>query len=206
MFNIIVAGVGGQGSILASHIIADAAIRRACENSDHQLKVRLGETFGAAMRGGAVASHVKIGRDVYNPLIPENRADVILGLEPLETLRAGLRYIKPGGRVIMNIRKYEPVDVNTGKSDYPTVEKIVEAFDKIDSRVTAFDATGLAVECGTFKSMNVVMLGALANCSLPFSAEDLEGIIKQRVPEKTISINLRAFQEGFKKARQLWED
>ena len=106
----------------------------------------------------------------------------------------------------MNIRKYEPVDVNTGKSDYPTVEKIVEAFDKIDSHVTAFDATGLAVECGTFKSMNVVMLGALANCSLPFSAEDLEGIIKQRVPEKTISINLRAFQEGFKKARQLWED
>lgn len=206
MFNIIVAGVGGQGSILASHIIADAAIRNACEHNDHKMKVRLGETFGAAMRGGAVASHVKIGKDVYNPLIPENGADVILGLEPMEALRAGLKYIKPGGRVIMNIRKYEPVDVNTGKAAYPPVEKIIEAFEKINSHVISFDATSLAIECGTFRSMNVVMLGALANCPLPFSEENLRAIIKQRVPEKTISINLKAFQEGLKKAGQLWEN
>src|SRR5680860_1373251 len=111
MFNMIIAGVGGQGSILASHIFADAAIRASVTNGDNDVKVRLGETFGAAMRGGSVASHVKIGSDVFNPLVPEDKADVILGLEPLETLRVGVNYITPGGIVIMNIRKYESVDV-----------------------------------------------------------------------------------------------
>ena len=141
MFNMIIAGVGGQGSILASHIFADAAIRASVTNGDNDVKVRLGETFGAAMRGGAVASHVKIGSDVFNPLVPEDKADIVLGLEPLETLRIGVKYIAPGGMIIMNIRKYESVDVKTGQAEYPSISDIVSSFKKLNAHVITLDAT-----------------------------------------------------------------
>ncbi len=203
MFNMIIAGVGGQGSILASHIFADAAIRASVTNGDNDVKVRLGETFGAAMRGGAVASHVKIGSDVFNPLVPENKADVVLGLEPLETLRIGVKYIAPGGMVIMNIRKYESVDVKTGQAEYPSISDIVSSFKKLNAHVITLDATEIAIKAGTAKAMNVVMLGALAACPKnPVPRKILEEAIKDRVPAKTIEANLKAFELGFNKVSE----
>ena len=198
MFNMIIAGIGGQGSILASHIFADAAIRASVANGDNDVKVRLGETFGAAMRGGAVASHVKIGSDVFSPLVPEDKADVILGLEPLEALRVGVKYIAPGGMVIMNIRKYESVDVKTGQAEYPSISDIVSSFKKLNAKVITLDATEIAITAGTAKVMNVVMLGALAACPKnPVPRKILEEVIKDRVPSKTIEVNLKAFELGF---------
>jgi len=203
MFSMIIAGVGGQGSILASHIFADAAIRASVTNGDNDVKVRLGETFGAAMRGGAVASHVKIGSDVFNPLVPKNKADVVLGLEPLETLRIGVKYIAPGGMIIMNIRKYESVDVKTGQAEYPSISDIVSSFKKLNAHVITLDATEIAIKAGTAKAMNVVMLGALAACPKnPVPRKILEEAIKDRVPAKTIEANLKAFELGFNKVSE----
>jgi len=203
MFNMIIAGVGGQGSILASHIFADAAIRASVANGDNDIKVRVGETFGAAMRGGAVASHVKIGSDVFNPLVPEDKADVVLGLEPLETLRVGVKYIAPGGMVIMNIRKYESVDVKTGQAEYPSISDIVASFKKLNANIITLDATEIAIKAGTVKAMNVVMLGALAACPKnPIPSRILEEVIKDRVPPKTIEVNLKSFELGFNKVSE----
>lgn len=203
MFNLIITGVGGQGSILASHIFADAAIRDSVANGDNAIKVRLGETFGASMRGGSVASHIKIGLDVYSPLVPENKADIILGLEPLETLRIGLTYIAPGGIVIMNTRKYESVDVKTGQAKYPSISDIIDSFKKLKANIITLDATGIAIEAGTAKAMNVVMLGALAACEkTPVSYEIIKEAIKNGVPPKTIEINLTAFKAGFNKVNE----
>ena len=203
MFNMIIAGVGGQGSILASHIFADAAIRASVTNGDNDIKVRVGETFGAAMRGGSVASHVKIGSDVFSPLIPEDKADVILGLEPLETLRVGVNYIAPGGIVIMNIRKHESFDVKTGQAEYPSISDIIDSFKKLNANVITLDATEIAIKAGTAKAMNVVMLGTLATCQKnPIPRKILEGVIKDRVPPKTIEVNLKAFELGFNKVSE----
>lgn len=203
MFNMIIAGVGGQGSILASHIFADAAIRASVINGDNDIKVRLGETFGAAMRGGAVASHVKIGSDVFNPLVPEDKSNVILGLEPLETLRIGVKYIAPGGMVIMNIRKYESVDVKTGQAEYPSILDIIDSFKQLKANFITLDATEIAIEAGTSKAMNVVMLGALASLPTnPVPRKILEEAIKDRVPPKTIEVNLKAFELGFNKVSE----
>ena len=203
MFNMIIAGVGGQGSILASHIFADAAIRASVANGDNDIKVRLGETFGAAMRGGAVASHVKIGSDVFSPFVPEDKSDVVLGLEPLEALRVGVKYIAPGGIVIMNIRKYESVDVKTGQAEYPSISDIIGSFKKLNANVITLDATEIAIKAGTAKARNVVMLGALAACPKnPVPRKILEEVIKDRVPSKTIEVNLKAFELGFNKVSE----
>ena len=203
MFNIVIAGVGGQGSILASHILAEAAIRTSILNKQNDVKVRVGETFGAAMRGGAVASHVKIGSDVYSPLVPENKADVILGLEPLEALRVGVKYIKPSGMAIINIREYESIDVKTGLAKYPSIFDITDSFKKLDAKVMTLDATEMAIQAGTDRAMNIVMLGVLAaNQNTLIPRNILEEVIKKRVPPKTIEVNLKAFELGFNKVSE----
>jgi len=203
MFNLIITGVGGQGSILASHIFADAAIRDSVTNGKNDVKVRLGETFGAAMRGGSVASHIKIGEDVYSPLVPEKGADIILGLEPLETLRIGQKYIAPCGLVILNTKIFEPVDVKTGQAKYPSISEIIDSFKKLNANIFTLDATEIAINTGTVKAMNVVMLGALASCDKnPVSYETLKETIKDSVPPKTIEINLKAFELGFNKVSE----
>ena len=194
--NLIVAGVGGQGSILASHVIAEAAIKLAEQKPGEALNVRVGETFGAAMRGGAVASHVRIG-DVHGPLVGKGQADMIMALEPLEGLRIGLEYIKQGGIAILNTGPIPPVDVMIGAAKYPRAEEITDALREMGGAVTTLDATKLAIEAGTAKAMNVVMLGAaFATGLFPFSEEIMIDAIRERVPAKFLDVNLKAFALG----------
>jgi len=194
-FNMIVAGIGGQGSILASHIIAEAAIQAnitkgGCGN------VRVGETFGAAQRGGAVASHVRIG-DVYGPLVRMGKADMILALEPLEALRVGVRYLSENGVAIVNTVKEYPVDVKVGAVEYPSLESIKTALAELGRCVVLLDAGKLALEAGSAKCVNVVMLGAaFASGLLPFPEETMVEALKARVPQKLIDVNLKAFAFG----------
>ncbi len=196
--NIIVAGVGGQGSILASHIIAEAAIS-ANKDSANKINVRVGETFGAAQRGGAVASHVRIGDDVYGPLVGKGQADIILALEPLEGLRVGVPYLAENGIAILNTVAQQPVDVKIGAVEYPALEEIATALRKIGKGVVSFDANQLAAEAGNSKTLSVVMLGAItASGLLPFSEEVMLDAIKDRVPGKTLDVNLQAFELGKK--------
>jgi len=191
-FDLIVAGVGGQGSILLSHIIADAAI-----HDDASIRVRVGETFGAAMRGGAVASHVRIGRDVYGPLVRQGGADVILALEPLEGLRVSVNFLRRGGIAILNTRPWYPVDVNIGVCKYPELEEIESGLSRLGASVYFLDATGIAIEAGNARAANVVMLGALSALgTLPVDDESLISSVKDRVPQKAVDVNLRAFELG----------
>jgi len=194
-YNMIVAGVGGQGSILASHIIAEAAINDIVQNGG-QGNVRVGETFGAAQRGGAVASHVKIG-DIYGPLVRKGHADLVLALEPLEGLRIGADYLAPGGIAILNTVPESPVDVKVGAVDYPALASICAALSSLDAKVVAFDAGRLALKAGSAKCVNVVMLGAAcASGVLPFSEQILVEAVKNRLPDQVVELNLQAFALG----------
>jgi len=190
--NLIIAGVGGQGSVRASHIVGIAAIQEG-------LRARVGETFGAAMRGGAVASHVRIGKGVFAPLVAKDGAEIVLALEPLEGLRNAVKFLAKGGLLLTNTHAWMPVDVNIGRAEYPSLEAIKGAVEKLGAEVVAIDATSLAQQAGNVRTMNVVMLGALAGTGkLPISVETLKEIVRENVPPKTIEANLRAFELGFK--------
>ncbi len=196
IFQMIVAGVGGQGSIRISHVIADAAIRAG-------FSVRVGEKFGAAMRGGAVSSHVRLGEEGADmaPVIPPGGADAVMALEPLEGLRAAVGYLKRGGTVVTNVVPVYPIDVNTGRARYPDVEAVVRAMGEF-AEVFAFDATRLAIEAGTAKAMNSVVLGAFsARGILPVDRETLLEALMEGVPRGTEEVNRRAFELGEGAAR-----
>jgi len=188
-FDLIVAGVGGQGSILASHIIAEAAIKEG-------EKARVGETFGAAMRGGSVMSHVRIG-DVHAPLIRKRNAQLILALEPAEGLRVASDYLGEGGAMILNTRPQYPVDVAVGRAEYPSVEDITDAVERAGATVRSLDALKLAKKAGNPRTMNVIMLGCLYGSGLfPLSKENLIGAIQDNVPQKATEVNKKAFEIG----------
>jgi indolepyruvate ferredoxin oxidoreductase beta subunit len=194
--DIIVAGVGGQGSVLASHILAEAAIL-AESRSSKRVKVRVGETFGAAVRGGAVASHVRFGEQVYGPLVGRGQADMVIALEPLEGLRIGIDYIREGGIVVLNDERIPPVDVKIGAVRYPDTGEIRTALEELGATVRLVAGSRLAEQAGTAKTLNIVMLGAAFCCGiLPFSEQVLLEAIKRRVPERFMDANLKAFELG----------
>lgn len=192
--NYIVAGIGGQGSIKISHMIAEAAIRA----HGAKYNARVGETFGAAQRGGAVASHVRIGEGVYSPLLGKGTADLVLALEPLEGLRVGVPYLSESGIAIMNTVKQDPVDVKIGGAlRYPELSDIMDALKAIGKRVVAFDANALAAEAGSPKVLSAVMLGAaFASGVFPFDEGVLLSVLKENVPENSVESNLEAFRLG----------
>jgi indolepyruvate ferredoxin oxidoreductase beta subunit len=196
-FNLIVAGVGGQGSVMASHIVADVAVAKG-------MKARVGDTFGAAQRGGKVHSHVRIGDDVYGPLCHEESLDVLLGLEPNETLRLAVRYAGPKTFVVMNTRTVPSMDVNIGADEYPPVEEINKGLKRLSEKVISFDATKLAIQSGNQRTMNVVLLGALASTGkLPYEEEALMEGIRKRVPPRSIDANMKAFSLGKEMIKKL---
>lgn len=194
--NLIIAGVGGQGSVLASHLVAMAAIRDG-------LHARVGETFGAAMRGGSVASHIRLGKEVHSPLISKDGADIILALESLEGLRNSVKYLRKGGLLLTNTQAWSPTDVNIGLAEYPDMKTIDKSVKKLGCRTISVDATSLAQQAGNVRTMNVVMLGALAGTGkLPVSVESLKQVIRENVPRGTEEVNMRAFEMGLKTAQQ----
>jgi len=187
--NIIVAGVGGQGNVLSSQIIAWAAIRRGYHAT-------VGETFGASQRGGAVMSHIRIGEEKLGPLVPYRKAHILLGFEPVETLRVGSQYLNPDSSVVMNVRPIYPAEVLSGFLEYPDVAMVVEMVRKMCRNFWSFNAVELAVEAGNPAVMNVVTLGALAGTRLtPLKTEDYRQAIVERV-KRLKEVNLRAFELG----------
>ncbi|MGI6575693.1 MAG: indolepyruvate oxidoreductase subunit beta [bacterium] len=196
--NIVIAGVGGQGSILASHILAEAVIETSGSNN-----VRVGETYGAAMRGGSVSSHVRIG-DVYGPLIRKDGGDIIVSLEPLEGLRNAVKYLAPEGIFITNDTPVLPIDVKLGYGQYPSVAEIKAMVDKLGKEVYVVPGSELAKQAGNHRTLNSVMLGALvATGLLPVAKETLQDMIAKRVPSKTVDTNLKAFDLGYAYMQQV---
>jgi indolepyruvate ferredoxin oxidoreductase, beta subunit len=183
--NIILAGVGGQGIILAGKIIAQCAFQERYDVKENEL-------HGMAQREGSVISHVRFGPAIYSPLIPQQKADFLIALEELEALRY-VHYLKPQGRVIMSERKKEPSTVKLNNIPYP--EHIKEQLDSLGFQVELVNAVEIARQLGSPKVENMVLLGTLSKY-LPFSASMWEDVIKKSVPSKTIAMNLQAFQQG----------
>ncbi|MEM1545685.1 MAG: indolepyruvate oxidoreductase subunit beta [Candidatus Methanomethylicia archaeon] len=187
---ILIAGVGGQGNVLASRIIGWAAI----ESGYH---VRIGDVFGAAQRGGSVQSHITIDiNNVLPPQIPYYKANIILGFEPLETLRACIKYSNQECTVIMNIKPVYPVDVLTGKLKYPNLDYITSNISKLCRKLWAINASELSVKAGNPATLNMVMLGALAGSELtPIEIDTYRSSIS-KVVRRLINENLKAFKLG----------
>ena len=192
--NVIIAGIGGQGNIVASHLLAEAALMEG-------KKVKLAETYGAATRGGSVLSHVRIG-EAWSPRIPEGQADIILALEPLEGLRVALKYLKSGGWVLVNNHPIFPFDVTIGKMIYPNLDTIKEAMERLGGKVIIVDATRLALEAGSERSVNIVMLGCLFGIGiLDLSEGSLFQTMGVRWSTQVSEINQRAFELGKQEVR-----
>lgn len=187
--NILFAGVGGQGVLRASHILGKAAVEGG-------LEVKVGESYGAAMRGGSVASHVRIGSSIYSPINSENGVDIIVALEPLEGVRYAAKFLSKNGLFLTNEETVPSYDVKIGEAEYPSLEKIREVLKKI-SEVKSFNATDLAKQTGNVKTMNMVMLGALSKAGdLKIKNSTLEEKIKENSPKGTEETNLQSFKLG----------
>lgn len=186
---IYITGVGGQGTLMATALIGQAALLG-------DINANLSEIHGMAQRGGIVESSVTLG-DLKSPMISFGQADILLGFEPAETLRAARR-CNADSVVITNSTPLAPFTVSTGKEDYPDVEP---AFEKLQGRVKKFvklDASALAKEAGNILCLNIVMLGALAkNSDLPFSADLIKEAISRFTKAAFLDMNLRGFNLGY---------
>jgi indolepyruvate ferredoxin oxidoreductase beta subunit len=194
--NVIVTGVGGQGNVLISQLIGKALVREG-----HH--VTIGETYGASQRGGAVMSHIRISRqEQYGPLIPEGQADVILGLEPVETMRVLAQYGRPEVTVIANSRPVHPMAVTTGAAEYPSTEEVEKLLQQLSSSAWLIHATEIALEMGASILANIIMAGALVGSrALPLEPEGLEAALRESMPGDKLEMNLQAARRGLEEAR-----
>ncbi len=183
--NIMIVGVGGQGTLLASRILGNAVINMGYD-------VKVSEVHGMSQRGGSVVTYVKFGEKVYSPIIDKGEADIILAFELLEAYRA-LPFLKEGGRLIVNDQCINPMPVITGAANYP--ENILQKLsDKVNT--TSVDALKLATEAGSIKAVNVVLIGLMAKSTdIPYDV--WKKSVTETVPEKFLEVNLRAFDLGY---------
>ncbi len=188
--NIIIAGVGGQGVVLLSELLGNAAVSAG-------LKVRGSEVLGMAQRGGSVFSNIRLGSDVEAPMTADAKCDVLVAVEPSEGLR-NIQYLNKNSTVILNTRKVIPATVSMGKSTYPEIAQIVDKLKGVTSKVIPVDANELAEQAGNRQSTNVVMLGTLfGSGKVPISIETMKAHIRTRFSGKAAEINVRAFDLGY---------
>lgn len=183
--NIMIVGVGGQGTLLASRILGNTVVSEGYD-------VKVSEVHGMSQRGGSVVTYVKFGKEVYSPIIDRGEADIILAFEKLEAYRA-LPYLKKGGKMLVNTQEIDPMPVITGAMTYPEdiEEKLAK---KID--ITTVDALKYAKAAGNVKAVNVVLIGLMAkNTDIPY--EKWVNTIKTSTPEKFLDSNLKAFDLGY---------
>lgn len=183
--NIMIVGVGGQGTLLASRILGNTLLSQGYD-------VRVSEVHGMSQRGGSVVTYVKYGDKVYSPVICRGEADIILSFEQLEAAR-WLPYLKKDGILITNTQKINPMPVVTGMAEYPS--DLIEKIRAKGVRVLAVDALSLAREAGNEKATNVVLIGVMA-AHLGIAPEIIENTIRTSVPVKFLEVNLKAYELG----------
>ncbi len=188
MKNCLLIGVGGQGTILASKLIAQAAM-------DKGLHALTTETIGMAQRGGSVVSHVRIGKGIYSPLIPYRTADLIIGFEPAEAVRA-LPFLKDNGMLIVSSKAVMPVTSALSGNTYESREMLAFLKDKVKNLVI-IDTEDICNQCGSSKVANVALLGAAGEAKvLDITRKDFEDTINRLLPGKFIEMNLKALNLG----------
>lgn len=190
--NIIICGVGGQGNILASELLASALVEKGYYTT-------VGETYGASQRGGSVMSHVRISsQQQYGALIPRGEADIIIGFEPIETLRVAREYANQETRIVFDSRPNYPLGVLIGEAVYPTIEAITRELDHRCGSVQVLEATRLAQEAGNAQAANILLMGALtAMPGLPLQAEDYADALTQRFKGAVYEMNQKVFNLGY---------
>ena len=187
-FDLVIAGVGGQGTVLTSRVLARAAMETG-------LPVRTSEIIGMAQREGVVMSQTRFGEPLWGALIPDGKADLLLGFEPAEAVR-GLPKLKAGGTAVVNIAPVIPVTVSLGLSAYDP-QACLDCLREKVSRLYLVEASDLAAAAGSPRAINAVLLGAVAALSLlPFTADHLLRCLLAAVPEKYRDVNKRAFEAG----------
>ena len=183
--NIMIVGVGGQGTLLTSRIIGKTAMEQG-------LEVKISEVHGMAQRGGSVVTFVRFGEKVYEPVVEEGQADVIIAFERLEALRYS-HFLKKDGVLIVNDCRIDPMTVVIGAKTYP--ENILETLKK-DHTVYAIDGMSAAKDLGNSKVLNSVVLGYSAKF-IGFDQETWLGVVESTVPPKTVELNKKAFLQGY---------
>ena len=187
--DIVIVGVGGQGILTSSTIIAKAAMKAG-------LNVLTSEVHGMAQRGGSVEVHVRIG-DVLSPLIPPGNADVMIALELVEALRYS-KYLSSDSTVIINRKRIFPTTVTLGLSNYPDEETVLSKLKEITPKIYPVNASEIAEELGSVQATNVVVLGMMAKIvDLPFGLEELESAVREVLPPKLHELNVKALRAGY---------
>ena len=183
--NIMIVGVGGQGSLLASKLLGRILLQKGYD-------IKVSEVHGMSQRGGSVVTYVRFGDKVYSPVIDKGEADFIVSFELLEAAR-WTEYLKPGGKIVVNTQQISPMPVIIGAAEYPSelVEKMISAGLDVD----AFDALALAEKAGSSKAVNIVLMGHLSRY-FDFAEEEWLEAIEQSVPAKFLELNKTAFRLG----------
>lgn len=184
MINILLVGVGGQGIVLATRLLAEVAFEEG-----HEVKVS--EIHGMSQRGGSVFGMVRAGKEVNSPIVSLGEVDLLLALEELEGLR-WIEYLNPKGKIILNRLQIYPTSVILEKQTYPPITDILSSM-RVDYDLV--EANRLAQKAGSSKAANIALIG-YASCFLPFKTETYEKVIRQRVKERFVDINLKAFALG----------
>ena len=183
--NIMIVGVGGQGTLLTSRILGGITVAAGYD-------VKLSEVHGMAQRGGSVVTYVRYGKEVAEPIVEEGQADVLIAFERLEALRYA-HFLKKDGVIIVNDQRIDPMPVVTGVAKYP--ENIIEELSK-EHRVISIDAQEEALKMGNSRVFNVIILGIAAK-HMDFPKEQWIEVVKNTVPPKTVDINVAAFERGY---------
>ncbi len=182
--DILLCGVGGQGTVLASRLLAFIFMEKG-------LNVRTAETIGMAQRGGCVVSHMRAGESIASPMIPKGGADVIIAFEPAEAVRC-IDYLKNGGTVIVNRKAVKPVTASLSGSDYDGAKEL-EFLKERDIDLQVIDGDGLCARCGSSKVLNTLLLAAAVRSgSLGITMDEFKDAIKKMLPERFVDLNLRA--------------
>ena len=183
--NIMIVGVGGQGSLLASKLLGRLLLTRGYD-------IKVSEVHGMSQRGGSVVTYVRFGDKVYSPVIDKGQADYIVSFELLEAAR-WTEYLKPGGKIIVNTQQINPMPVIIGATEYP--QNLVEKMSQLGIEVDAFDAISLSEQAGSSKAVNIVLMGHLSQY-FDFTEEEWMEAIEQSVPPKFLELNKNAFILG----------
>ena len=183
--NIMIVGVGGQGSLLASKLLGRLLLTKGYD-------IKVSEVHGMSQRGGSVVTYVRYGERVYSPVIDKGEADFIVSFELLEAAR-WVPYLKPDGQIVTNTQQIDPMPVITGAAQYP--EDLVEKMHAAGVKVDALDCLKLAEEAGSAKAVNLVLMGRLAKW-FDFTDEEWMAAIEQSVPAKFLDMNKKAFSLG----------
>lgn len=192
---IVFVGVGGQGNLLITRLLGEAALAKG-------IPALVSEIHGMAQRGGIVESAVVMG-DVHSPIVADGEADILIGFEPMETLRA-LGKARKGGMVLINTAPLPPFTVSIGQGTYPDVQELMQLIHSKPVRVLSMDAKDLAQKAGNVQSLNMVLLGGLIGMDqLPISPEDMKETLKSQTKKAFLESNLQAFDQGWERVHSM---